>query len=129
MKTLVIAIVLCLISLPSIADENLIGIWKDKSEPQKYIYEFKEENEFIYSTKRSDGSVSTLKGIWEIGSWEITCLRKVKIKCNLTIYAGTAQCCFKYKFIANNLILTNKYKSDYGDIPNEDEWIEYSKRR
>jgi hypothetical protein len=51
MKAIIITVLFCLFSFPSFADENLIGVWKDKSEPQSYIYEFKEGNDFIFTQK------------------------------------------------------------------------------
>jgi hypothetical protein len=94
---------------------NLIGTWQDKTYP-RYQYKFLETHDFIYSTTYTDEGVkrSSLKnGVWEIGEWNVTSRKNIKsTTCNLTIYAGTKECCFEYKFIANNLILTNKYKSD-----------------
>lgn len=120
MKKIIISALLCLIAVSAFAENSIIGRWKDKSDPSSYIYEFKEGNEFIYTHKWNyNGKTKTrvYKGVWEIGAWHITSSSGINRTCNLTIYAGTEECCFDFKFIGKNLILTNKYKSDsYGNM-------------
>ena len=105
---------LCLIAVSAYAENSIIGRWKDKSEPFSHQYEFKKGNEFIYTHKwKSKGKTETHvnKGVWEIGAWTITKIGGIKSSCNLTIYAGIEECCYDFKFIGKNLILTNKYRS------------------
>ncbi len=112
-QLLIILIVLSFFSVTAYG-EGILGKWKDKSEPSSYKYEFKKGNDFIYTrTWITDGKAKSSKelGVWEIGSWTVTSPKGNESSCGLTIYAGTLECCFDFKFIANNLILTNKYKS------------------
>lgn len=120
MKKIIFSALLCLIAVSAFAENSIIGRWKDKSNPSSYLYEFKERNEFIY-TKKWDSKGKTkknvYKGVWEIGAWDINRSSGINSKCNLMIYAGTEECCFNFKFIGDNLILTNKYKSEsYSDM-------------
>ncbi|RZB33606.1 MAG: hypothetical protein SRB2_03872 [Desulfobacteraceae bacterium Eth-SRB2] len=118
-KTLILA-ALCLFAVSAFADNGIIGRWKDKSEPTSFQYEFKKGNEFIYTHKWNyEGKTKTrvYKGVWEIGAWSITRSSGTSRECNLTLYAGTEECCFNFKFIGDNLILTNEYRSNsYGDM-------------
>lgn len=109
------------VSSNSFADDALLGEWKDKSHPDKYQYEFSKNNDFTYTRITSNSgkrNVDISKGVWEIGAWEIVDKKTGdKRPCNLTVYAETDQCCFKYKFISNNLILTNEYSTErYGSM-------------
>lgn len=115
MKKIIITTVVCLISVSAYAENNLLGIWKDKSEPLTYQYEFKEDNDFIYIHKwKYKGKQKSIvyKGVWEIGEWTIKRSTGINSRCNLTIYAGKDECCFEFKFVGDNLILSNKYDSD-----------------
>jgi hypothetical protein len=115
MKTLVILATLACIVPASFADERIIGAWKDKSEPEHYEFEFKDGNDFVFTqTWGHVGELESrvLKGAWEIGSWKITNSTGLTESCNLTVYAGTQECCFEYKFIADNLILESRYTSN-----------------
>ena len=117
MKTL-ITFSLLIIANVCIADTTLIGSWNDKTAPFAYKYEFLKNNDFIYTYTANAHSISKMevfenKGVWELGSWIIKNKETEKKMgaCNLTIYAGTDSCCFEFRFIANNLILTNKFSS------------------
>ena len=115
MKRVIISAVLCLFAVSTYAENSIIGKWKDKSEPSSYQYEFKKGNEFIHTYKwnyKGQTKTRVRKGVWEIGAWTITKPGGIESSCNLVIYAGTEECCFSYKFIANNLIMTIKYKND-----------------
>jgi len=99
------------------AEHSILGKWKDKNEPLRQ-FEFKKNQDFI-STRTYRNGVSTVQeGVWEIGTWTVTRSNGAKRECNLSIYLGDNQCCFEYKFIADNLILTNIHKLGYGDICN-----------
>jgi len=107
-------VLLSLFTLSVAAKESsILGKWKDKSNPSTYKYEFKKNQDFIYTyiwkAKKEES-----KGVWDIGSWTAT-KGEIKRSCNLTIYADTNECCFGFKFIANNLILTNEYSKDNFD--------------
>lgn len=110
MKNLIL-IIMFLLLCPSLvyAENSILGKWRDKKElyenPQ---FEFKKNQDFIYTRTDSNGNSFSEEGVWETGSWTVG-----KSKCNLSIYIGENQCCFEYKFIANNLILTSVYKSGY----------------
>ena len=115
MKKIIISALLFLTAVSAYADDSIIGRWKDKSEPSSYQYEFKKGNEFVYTCTwnyKGKTKSSVKKGVWEIGTWTITSSSGINRTCNLTIYAGTEECCFDFKFIGKNLILTNKYSSD-----------------
>ena len=103
-------------SIEVIADERLTGEWVDKSDPDKHWYTFSDNSDFEFTNFHTYEGTTTkyvTKGVWETGSWEITKQNSVsKRSCNLTIYAGSDQCCFAYKFIANNLILTSEYSAN-----------------
>lgn len=120
MKKLIIFALLFLIAVSAYAEDSIFGRWKDKSEPLSYQYEFKKGNEFVYTHKwdyKEKTKSRVNKGVWEIGKWTITSSSGINKTCNLTIYAGTEECCFDFKFIGKNLILTNKYSSDsYGSM-------------
>ncbi len=113
-------IALILFTLNAYAADSIFGKWKDKSSPSSYKYEFKSNQDFIYShywKSQGNPKSSIKKGVWDIGDWSVTKPSGSKSSCNLTIYAGTNECCFDFKFIANNLILTNKYKTEsYGSM-------------
>ena len=120
MKKIIISALFFLTAVSAYADDSIIGRWKDKSEPSSYQYEFKKGNEFVYThiwNYKGKTKSSVNKGVWEIGKWTITSSSGINRTCNLTIYAGTEECCFDFKFIGKNLILTNKYRSDsYGNM-------------
>ena len=112
MKGLLVITAITFIVPASLADESIIGTWRDKTEPNSYEYKFNNENDFVFTRKltyKGETKSQVLKGVWEIGSWKITNSFGLTESCNLTIYAGTQECCFEYKFVANNLILENKY--------------------
>ena len=115
MKTTVVFIVLFFLAFSAQAENSIVGKWKDKNDPFTYQYEFKESNDFMYTytwiNLLGETQINVVKGVWEIGEWTATSESGNKSSCNLTIYADTDQCCFDYKFVADNLILTNKYKS------------------
>jgi len=92
------------------AESRILGKWKDKNAPSLQ-FEFKENQDFVSTYSRGDGTKSITEGVWEVGSWVITYSNGTKKECNLSIYAGDMQCCLEYKFIAGNLILTKMHKS------------------
>ncbi len=109
------------LNLPCVfANDELLGVWTDKSYPDKYTYVFNKNNDFTYINKyivQYKTKIDTSKGVWEVGAWTITAPKKTEQSCNLTIYANSNECCFAYKFIGDNLILTNKYKiQSYGSM-------------
>jgi len=121
MKNTIIILIIFAFPILVHAENSIQGIWKDKSNPDSYQYEFKENNDFVFTSKWEDkkpwetkGRIETRldKGVWETGGWEITKSGNVKSTCNLTIYAGSAKCCFDYKFIGNNLIMSLEYKNN-----------------
>lgn len=117
MKKILFFLTLFFLPLPTHAENSIVGKWKDKTNPA-YQYEFKKGQDFIFTyTWNNKGKTQTRisKGIWEIGVWTITSSIGTERECNLTIYADTSQCCFKYKFIADNLIMTNEFKSNSYD--------------
>lgn len=106
-----------MISLNVSAGNSILGKWNDKSDPTAHTFEFKKGHDFIYNHKwvyQGKSKSSKSIGVWEKGSWVITNSKGSKDSCNITIYADTKECCFNYKFIANNLILTSKYTDGYG---------------
>lgn len=109
-------LLLVLTSIEAIADERLTGKWVDKSSPDTYWYTFSGNSDFEYTKFRTYEDKTykdVVKGVWETGSWEITSKNSTsKRSCNLTVYAGTDQCCFAYKFVANNLVLTSEYSTE-----------------
>ncbi len=110
-------ILLSLVSLNVNAGNSILGKWSDKSDPNAHTFEFKKGNDFIYIKKWIyQGKTKSSKsiGVWEKGSWVITTSKGSKDSCNITIYADTKECCFNYKFIGKNLILTSKYTDGYG---------------
>ena len=114
-------LLLLVIATNANADNALLGKWKDKSKPDVYRYEFAKNNDFIYTnTTNYSGklNVNVSKGVWETGAWLITNNKTgAKHSCRLTVYAETIECCFEYKFIANNLILTNEHSTErYGSM-------------
>lgn len=115
MKKIIVFILLYFFAVSAYAGDSILGKWKDKTYPFSYQFEFKENNDFIYThnEKTSKGETDTYvyKGVWELGTWTITTGKNIEGLCTLTIYVGTRKCCFEYKFIGNNLILRNKYES------------------
>lgn len=127
MKWLLIISLIILSPYFAQADEALLGKWVDKSYPEKYQFEFSKNNDFTFTSVVSNKNlvVKDLKasyvtktktnrynGVWETGDWVITKGDGSKSSCSLTIYVGSDECCFEYKFIGNNLILTNKYSAN-----------------
>jgi len=114
MQNLLVFSFLSMLSFSVAAENSIFGKWKDKNDPSSYKYEFKKNNDFIYTNywkSKGDTKSTVKKGVWEIGEWTITQPSGNKSTCGLMIYADTTECCFSFKFIANNLILTNKYSS------------------
>jgi len=114
MKTLIL-LACAIFSVNAYGVNSILGKWKDKSAPSSHKYEFKKNQDFIYTYNWNDRGLPksrTKKGVWEIGSWVVTKPDGNKQSCDLTIYADTNECCFSFKFIANNLILTNRYKTE-----------------
>jgi hypothetical protein len=102
---------------------SIIGKWEDKTDPDKYRYEFKKGHDFIYTYlwdtyEKTQYKIN--KGVWELGEWTITNNKTgAKDSCDLTVYAGSNECCYQTKFIANNLILSVKHGSGgYGMCSN-----------
>ena len=120
MKKVIIFAALFFFAFSGYAQESILGKWKDKSDPSSYQYEFKKNNDFIYTQSWTyEGKTHTRvrKGVWEIGLWSITGPGDAVKSCTLTIYADTKECCFDYKFIGKNLIMTNNYRTDaYGGM-------------
>lgn len=115
MKIIIPFLTLLIFATTVNADNNLLGTWKDKSESSSHKYEFKKDHDFLYTyTWNNKGKMQShvVKGVWETGSWTVTSSRGTETECTLTIYAGTAQCCFEYKFIADNLIITKRYETN-----------------
>lgn len=106
MKKIIFLVSFLLLASSAHADSRILGKWRDKTKTT-INFEFKKNQDFIYTYPNGKNTVE--EGVWEIGSWTIG-----KRQCNLSIYVGELQCCFKYKFIANNLILTSQYKSGSG---------------
>ena len=119
-KKILLTISILFIPLHVFGQDEFIGKWVDKTNPSKYKYEFEASQDFTYIYNYIDkGSKkdSVQKGVWEKGNWTITSANGSEKSCQLTIYADTKQCCYEYKVIANNLILTNQYKSEsYGSM-------------
>jgi len=119
-KKNLLSISILFIPLNVFGQESFIGKWVDKTSPSNYKYEFEANQDFtyIYSyINKGSKKDSVQKGVWEVGSWTITNANGSEKSCKLTIYADTKQCCYEYKVIANNLILTNQYKSEsYGSM-------------
>lgn len=109
-------LLLVITSIVAKADERLTGKWVDKSEPDTYWYTFSGNSDFEYThfrTYEDETFKDVVKGVWETGSWEITSENSASKRiCNLNVYAGTTQCCFAYKFVANNLVLTSEYSTE-----------------
>ena len=109
--------VLMLMAISANADIRIIGKWQDKGNPDE-SYTFENGNEFTFNYVLGQPPTEkhvVSKGVWETGSWTLTTNTNGKItdekQCHLTIYAGDEQCCFDYKFIGNNLVLTDVYKT------------------
>jgi hypothetical protein len=117
MKKIIFFVSLLLLTSSALAEDRILGKWKDKNNPI-YQFEFKKNQDFIFAHTLGGGSDSITTGVWEIGSWTITDSFGTEEECNLTIYAGELQCCFNYKFIADNLIITCMY-SDSSIISTE----------
>jgi len=109
MKKIIFFVSLLLLTSSALAEDRILGKWKDKNNPI-YQFEFKKNQDFIFAHTLGDGSDSITTGVWEIGSWTIAdSFGTEERECNLAIYAGELQCCFNYKFIADNLIITCIY--------------------
>ena len=104
-KKIIFLVSFLLLASSAHADSRILGKWRDKTKTT-INFEFKKNQDFIYTYTYPNGKNTVEEGVWEIGSWTIG-----KRQCNLSIYVGELQCCFEYKFIANNLILTSQYKS------------------
>jgi len=134
-------LVLMLMATSANADNRIIGKWQDKGNPdQSYTFENGNEFTFAYSFVPvrdsyvlGQGTTKkhvVYKGVWETGNWTLTTKTNGKVtgeeQCHLTIYAGEDQCCFDYKFIGNNLVLTNVYKtSAYARMCNNRVLVKY----
>ena len=118
MKKILLVTLISFFAINAHGEINIIGGWKDKSDPPKNIFVFKENHDFEHIqrthwdvdksgnfTKRDKSSI----GVWELGSWTITYSKDVKYSCNLMIYQDKTECCFEAKIITNNLILNSKY--------------------
>jgi len=117
MRKAIICIAIGLFPITTLAANSIIGKRIDKTELDSYQYEFKKNSDFEFTRSwvfQGKRKINVTKGVWEVGSWNITFEDKEPRPCNLTIYAGSNHCCHQYKFIANNLILTREYGS--GDI-------------
>ena len=117
MKILISIAILLLVASSAYAENSILGKWNDKSDPSAHQFEFVKGHDFIYIhrwTYQGQAKSSKSVGVWEIGDWKITSSKGSESSCNLTIYADTKECCFDFKFIANNLIMTNKYSDGYG---------------
>lgn len=117
MRPLLTIVMLLVIASNAQAEKSILGKWNDKSDPSAHQFEFVKGNDFIYThhwTYQGQNKSSKSIGVWEIGAWTVTSSSGSKSSCNLTIYADTKECCFEFKFIANNLIMTNKYSDGYG---------------
>jgi hypothetical protein len=120
-ERIVIAALFIILSGPFYEVNSIVGRWKDESFPSSYQYEFKKGNEFVYTYKWNVSSAQTTthvyKGVWETGEWIIPGSSSFNKTCNLTIYVGTEECCFDFRFAGKNLVLTNKYSSSsLGDM-------------
>lgn len=117
MRKISLFILFVYLSFEASADSSLLGKWVDKTHPNIWLYEFSKNHDFTFITNSVSNKKNTKivsKGVWETGSWVIYDNKNhTKRNCSLAIYAESNECCFSYKFIANNLILTNEYKSDY----------------
>jgi len=102
------------------AQDDLLGRWKDKNDPDLYQYEFRRNNEFIYKYSWKDQGqtqINEVKGAWKIGGWVIKRSGAISDTCRLKVFAGPMECCFDFEFISNNLIMKNKYSSNsYGGM-------------
>ena len=98
------------------AEDKLLGQWQDKSNPSAQKYTFKENQDFIHIhnwEENGKGKSKKSVGVWEVGAWTVTSPNGNESSCNLKTYADTIECCFNYKFIAKNLILTKQYPIGY----------------
>ncbi len=116
MKKIMFLVSLLLLASSAYADDRILGKWKGKTEPFTYQYEFKKNHDFIYTWTWIDGETGEIRtdiknGVWEIGSWTLTDFRGNESTCSLEIYTDEMHCCFEYKFIVDNLIMRNVYKS------------------
>lgn len=121
MKTLAFLLTLCFMAVSAYAENNLLGKWTDKSNPGQQTFEFLKGHDIIYTyTWVKDGKAMSneRKGVWETGSWMIiTKLGDIKQPCNLVIYLDDDECCFDYKFISKNLILSKRFSGNpYGSL-------------
>ena len=117
MKTVITAVAFLIATSSGAAENSIVGKWGDKSDPSGYQFEFTGGQDFIYVhswTYQGQEKSEKAVGVWETGAWTITSSNGTKSSCNLTIYADTKQCCFEFKFIASNLVLTSKYTNPYG---------------
>ena len=118
MKLIGILTTLLFFTVNAHAGNTILGKWNDKGDPSSHKYEFKEDHDFIYTYQwEYEGKLRSKKsiGVWETGAWELTKSNGSKSTCNLKIYADNNECCFESKFIADNLVLTNKYTTDVYD--------------
>lgn len=118
MSRWIITLIVIFFSMCSFADQSLFGTWVGKTSPEMYKYEFSKNNDFTYThvyiwkwDNKERAITNISRGVWEVGAWTISHPKKADRSCNLTLYANSQQCCFAYKFISNNLILTNEYKT------------------
>lgn len=99
-----------------VAETSIEGLWAKKGQDNPWhTYEFLDSGDFkrTYITRGKDATKTISVGVWEFGNWDVTTHRSVKIvkECTLTIYLHEEQCCFKHKFVSDNLILTAMYNS------------------
>lgn len=118
MKKVIVILSLYFIASSAYAENNLLGKWTNKSNSGQQTFEFIKGHDFIHTHTYNwvnDGKALTntnvTKGVWETGTWNVTKSGDVKDSCNLTIYLNEDECCFDYKFIADNLIMTRKYSA------------------
>lgn len=115
MERIVIAALYIIFSGPYYEVHSIVGRWKDESFPFRYQYEFKKGNEFVYTYKWNVSAAETrthvYEGVWKIGEWIIPGSSSFNKTCKLTINVGAEECCFDFKFIGKDLILTNRYSS------------------
>lgn len=89
------------------ASDPIVGKWRDKNANWE-IYEFNSNQDFKYEYSRISSGLTKI-GVWELGSWKIAKPNGSKEECGLMIYVDGAECCFEYKFIAGNLVMSVKH--------------------
>jgi len=115
MKKIIVFLALYFIAFSAHAENSLLGKWTNKINPGQQTFEFIKGHDFIHTYNwEKDGKAMTnlTKGVWETGSWTIAKSGDIKQSCNLTIYLDEDECCFDYKFVADNLIMTKKYSAN-----------------